>query len=320
MELSSALAGLLNLALRLNKTNETDEIMTRIAGRINANQQSYYLSRIRPAWGKYFVTGFLRSKLGLSERELKKYAQYILKTTKKRFEEGAVDHLQLFKDKSMEEMLAILDSNTLPYKEEFDDDSEFNLPDTILRKPATPEQIAAVEGTIGQPLPDDLKAFYTTTNGTRPVVRRCPGFHYFQNRFPTVQEVFWEDDDYMWDYQFDLLRGDNLPITIDWPGVEGGGIAVYEHDGQGTEYLWHINEPLVAKAKKVLIDAYEAAGEEEKKTVDDLVKDYHGSWERLKEMKTCWYQQGWGDPNGMIVFHDFKEFVSLVVSESMPPL
>lgn len=327
MRLSSGLAGLLNLALNLNKTSEADEIMSRIAGRIHANQQSEYLMQIRLAWGKYFLSGWLRERLGLAEHELKEYAQFIRETTKKRLEEGVLNPVDVCKDKSIEEMLAELDRNTSPSKELFEEfgyesgdnndegDSE-DKSNTILRKPATPEQIATAEATVGRPLPDDLKAFYTLTNGTRPVIAYSPGIHLLNNRFPTIQSLFWEDEDYMSDYCFDLLPGAELPISIDWPGIEGGAIAMYDHDGQGTEYVWYLNEELVTKAKKILTDAYEEAEEAEKRGLDGLVEEYHGSWEQLRDVKACWYQQGWGDPDSMIVFHNFREFLSFVVFES----
>ena len=184
MRLSAGLAGLLNLALHLNKPSDADEIMSRIAQRIDANQQAAYLSLIRPAWGKYFVTGWLRDRLGLDDQDLKGYAQYVRETTKKRLEEGMLMPADIFKDKTMEQMLAELDSNTVPYMgeseyecAESDDDSLVSeqRSDTIIRKPATPEQIAAVEENLGRPLPGDLKDFYSLTNGTRPVVHRPRG-------------------------------------------------------------------------------------------------------------------------------------------------
>lgn len=57
--------------------------MARIADRIHANQQASYLCQIRPAWKKYFASGWLRDKLGLPEDELKQSAEFIITVTKK---------------------------------------------------------------------------------------------------------------------------------------------------------------------------------------------------------------------------------------------
>ncbi|QKX64176.1 uncharacterized protein TRUGW13939_11349 [Talaromyces rugulosus] len=335
MRLSSGLAGLLNLALHLQKPNAVaDQIMSRIAGRIHANQQAEYLARIRPAWSKYFVSGWLRDKLGLSQAadssELSEYGRMIHDTTKKRLEQGGpLKPVDEYKDKSMQEMLAELDRNTVPYKDSFeewgkdwdDDDDEAAAAgqNTILRNPATPTQIATAEETIGRPLPDDLKQFYALTNGTRPVVEHYPGFHAIKALLLPVESLFWEDEEYMHHYTLDLLPGTRreLPIEIEWPGIEGGAIAMYEHEGQGTDYVWYVTSELVAKARKLLEEAYEAATANDKKYLDSLVQEYHGSWDKLKDLKGCWYQQQWGDPDSMIVFHDFRAFLSTVVSSSV---
>jgi hypothetical protein len=329
MRLSSGLAGLLNLALHLQKPSAvTDQIMSRIADRIHADQQAEYLARIRPAWSKYFVSGWLRDKLGLSAANCSEYARLIHDTTKQRLEQGGpLKPVDEYKDHSMQEMLAELDRNTVPYKDSFeewgkdwdDDDEAAAGRNTILRNPATPAQIATAEETIGRPLPDDLKQFYAITNGTRPVVEHYPGFYAIKACLLPVESLFWEDDEYMHDYELDLLPGtrQELPVKIDWPGIKGGAIAMYEHEGQGTEYVWYVTSELVAKARKALEDAYEAATANDKKRIDSLVQDYHGSWEKLKDLKECWYQQQWGDPDGMIVFHDFRAFLSTVVSSSV---
>lgn len=70
------------------------------------------------------------------------------------------------------------------------------------------------------------------------------------------------------------------------------------------------------KAKKVLDDAYQKKEQAEKQALDELVNVHHGSWERLKNMKTCWYQQLWGTPEGTVIHHDFKAFLSEVVLKS----
>lgn len=333
MRLSSGLTGLLNLALHLQKSSAvTDEIMSRIASRIHANQQSWYLALIRPAWGKYFVSGWLRDKLGLSaankRRELLEFAQVIHGATKRRLELGGpLNPVEEYKNKSMQEVLAELDQNTIQYRDSFgeygmewdDEDEAAAGPNTILHKPATPAQIAAAQKTIGRPLPEDLEQFYALTNGARGVVRHWPGDHNIENSLLPVEALFWEDDDYMHDYSFELFPGArrDLPIEIEWPGIEGGAIALYEHDGQGTRYLWYVTSELVSKARKMLEDAYDSASPDDKKRLDDLVKEYHGSWEKLRGLKECWYRQGWGDADSMLLFHDFRAFLSHLLSESV---
>ena len=335
MRFSSGLTALLILALELNKPAEADELMIRITARIHANQQAIYLALARSAWQKYFQSGWLRQRLGVGDDRLIMYADFVLETTKKRLENGVVRPAEIYKDQSMKEMLEELDRNTVGaegYNEDFinrnvgenegDDEDESSsktpkliAPGSILRKPATPDQIGEIESKIGRPLPDDLKEFYTITDGTAPI-RRGPWANIFLNRLPAMQELFWEDDVYMADYSFELLPGAKLPVSIDWPGIEGGGIAMYEHEGQHTDYVWIIEGELVVKAKELLEEAYRKAGEAEKKILDAMMSDYYGGWEELKAMKSCWYQQSWGDPDSMILCPSFRAFLSLVVLES----
>lgn len=295
--------------------------MTRIANRIHANQQAEYLSRIRPAWKKYFASGWLRDKLELSEDELKQYAEFILNVTKKRLEEGPVMPSDEYKDKSFEEMLKELNQNTLRFPElwedhvpERSDGDESTVPSTILREPATADEIARVESRLGCSLPDDLKSFYCLTNGTKAVISG-PCFYTLNNSLLMVQELFWEDASWMGGYEFDLFPEMTLPVHINWPNIEGGGVAMYEREGQRTRYMWYLQGEVLAKAKKVLDEAYQKAGESDKKIMDQLVERYHGSWEQLRDLQSCWYQQGWGG-GPIALFHNFRDFFSLVVFES----
>lgn len=335
MHLSSGLSGLLILALHLNKMSEADEIMARITDQIHVDQQALYLALVRQAWKRYFLSGWLRERLGVDKNKLREYAGFIRETTRKRLEEGVLKATEVFKDHSMKEMLDELDRNTVRtvvpeeyfeiasvrYEDNDDEGKEhvktarYLHPSTILRKPATPEQIAEAETTVGRPLPDDLKEFYALTNGTRPV-SQGPWPPMPELRLKSVQSLYWEEGDWMTNYPLVLLAEGKLPKSVDWPGIEYGGIAMYENCGQSTDYLWYLTEELVDKAKKVLDDAYQKKEQAEKQALDELVNIHYGSWERLKNLKTCWYQQRWGIPEGTVVYHDFKAFLSEVVLNS----
>ena len=254
--MSFGLTGLLILALHLNKMSEADEIMVRITDRIHLDQQALYLALVRQAWKRYFLSGWLRERLRVDENELREYAGFVLETTRKRLEEGVLKATEVFKDHSMKEMLDELDRNTVGtavseeyfevasvnYEDNDDEGNEhiktarYSHPSTILRKPATPEQIAEAERTIGRPLPDDLKEFYALTNGTRPVIQG-PWPLIPELLLKSVQSLYWEEGDWMTDYSFVLLAEGNLNKLVDWPGIEYGGIAMYENNGQGTNYL-----------------------------------------------------------------------------------
>ncbi|OKL62760.1 hypothetical protein UA08_01444 [Talaromyces atroroseus] len=333
MLLSSGLVGLLCIALHLNKFSEADGIMTRIVSRLDANKQSEYLTYIRPAWKQYFLSGWLRDKIGVSDDELKQYAEFVRDTTKQRLQDGRLRASDVFKGRPLVEMLEELDRNTLRFPklyEEYgyvtDDDDEqtegqaggqnaiFTAPKTILRTPATTARIKEVELRLGCSLPEDLKEFYALTNGTRLVV--SGPYLGLERPFPKVELLLWEESpDWMSSYQLELLPGARLSASIEWPNIDCGGIAMYENDGQGTKYLWYFQGELLEKAKSTLEKAYSEAAEPGKRVLDNLVKEYHGSWAQLRNLQSCWYQQGWGGP-GLNVFHNFRDYLSLVVLES----
>ena len=334
--MSAGLSALLKLALDLNMTAEADELIVRIAGRIHASEQSVYLAMVRPAWDKYFLSGRLREELGLTEREVKEYADFVCETTRKRMEEGVQSPLDVYKDKSIKEMLEELDQNTVgskefewnlielgelePYdegeKEENEDErfsqkTRHSAPTTILCPPATLEQIAEAESTIGRPLPDDLKEFYALTNGVTHVNSDDLLFY---TRLPAVQSLFWEQEEYMAGFSCELLPWVDLPRHVEWPSLEDGGLAMYNKD-HPLDYVWYLSGEVVEKAKTVLFKAYEGADEADKKVFDRLVEIHHGSWERLRDMKSCWSYHVSQDDHTAI-FHDFKGLLSLVLLES----
>lgn len=293
--------------------------MARIADRIHANQQAEYLPRIRPAWKKYFTSGWLRNKIALSDNELKKYANFILSVTKKRLQDGPITPSDEYKHKSFEEMIAELDLNTLRFPELWKDripdpgnGGDSMVPSTILREPATADEIARIESRLGCSLPENLKKFYSLTNGTRAVVSG-PHFYRLYNCLLRVQELFWEDTTWMACYNLDLFPETTLPVPIEWPNMEGGAIAMYEEEGQGTIYMWYLQGEVLAKAKKALNDGYQKATELDEKVIDKQVERYHGSWEQLRDLRSCWYRQGWGGSGPRDLFHTFRDFLSLVV-------
>lgn len=335
MRLSSGLTGLLILALHLNRGSEANKLMALIADQIHVYQQALYLASVRQAWKRYFLSDWFRERLGVDENKLREYAEFVRETTRKRLEEGVLKATEVFKDRSMKEMLDELDRNTVGavvpeeyfefasvHYEENDEEGKKHAetarnshPSTILRKPTTPKQIAEAEATVGRALPDDLKEFYALTNGTRPVIQG-PWPPMPKLRLKSVRSLYWEEGDWKTNYRFVLLADGKLPHSVDWPGIEYGGIAMYHHCEQGTEYLWYLTEELASKAKKALDDAYREKGQADKQVLDELVRVHYGSWERLRSLKTCWYQQLWGDPQATVVYPDFRAFLSEVVLKS----
>lgn len=306
------------MAHSLGHDNDVETLMTRIAKRIHSNQQPEYLGFLRVVWQRYLLPGWLRKQLDLSPEKLSSYADFVLATAKRRLEDGPLRPEALYADKSIHGLLEILEHNTKtdPRYEDEDEDQNSVPPEQrqVLRPAATDEEISAAEERIGRLLPDDMKDFLRISNGCG---RIRSGAWLFRVPLPPLDQIYLEDEGYMADYTFTLLPDADLGgVEVDWPGITGGGIAMYENDGQGTDYVWILTEELVAEAKARLDEAYVAATGEQKGKITRAIEQLYGSVRAFDEMRTCVYRQGWGSPSGQICCPSFRAFLCRVVYES----
>jgi SMI1 / KNR4 family (SUKH-1) len=320
MRLSSALAGLLFMAKDLGRKEDIPGLMKRIADRIHCNQQNAYLSSVRFIWKEYLLSGWLREELEVPLDSMKEYASFITTTIKKRLDQGPLSADKVYSNYSIQQLLEELDQNTVSHPgfrdEEFAGylEEEYGKIESILQKPATTEEISQAEARIGRRLPEELKEFMKISNGCLRV--KTSPLPLFRLRLPPLDDIKFEDDEYMLDYEFTLLPDIDLGIEVEWPGIEFGGIAIYENDGQGTDYVWFVTEALVDKAKKVLQDAFDAADSTQRTAINKAIFDVYGSHEAYDNMKSCLYLQGWGEPSGQVVWPSFRSYLNWVVLES----
>jgi len=320
MTLSSALAGLLHMAKVLGYDDEILALMKRIVGRIHSNMQSEYLGSIRFVWNDFLLSGWLRKELELSLDALKEYAQFVLQTTKQRLERGPLRPDDVYSSFSMIQLLEELDHNTVTDPAFHDEiaggylEEDTGTIESILRKPATRRQIADAEARIGRPFPEDFKDLLRISNGCLRV-KVSPIIH-FRTRLPPLDDIFLEEEEYMTDYTFTLLPDIELGIEVDWPSIEDGGIAIYEHEGQGTEYVWMLTDTLVEKAKQRLQNAFDKVDEQQKTVMLGAIDRVYGSRGAFDGMKICLYLQRWGEPNGNMVWPSFRSYLNWVVFSS----
>lgn len=322
MRLSAALAAKLYIAAALGWQEDVEQLMLTIACRIHNNQQSMYLGMVRPIWRPYLLSSWLREKLEVDLEHLRNYAHLVYETTKKRLEEGPRHPSSLYKDRSVRQVLDEVNRNTVtdPHYESEEEyvylDVEGNCspcPGSIFRPPATPEAMAQAEKRMGRKIPDDVKEFLLISNGCTPV-KSCPRPVLFDWRLVSLEQMFFEDDDYMECYDFALVHGVK---DIVWPPVSGGAIAMYEHEGQHTLYVWIVNSDLVAEAKRRLQAVYNAASESHKAAIDRQIAFCYGSRNAYDDMTAyCIYAQSWGGPGEGKAFPDFRSYLDWVAYET----
>jgi hypothetical protein len=320
--LSSALAGLLWMAKDLGHKEDIPDLMKHIAARIHCNQQSMYLASVRVIWKEYLISGWLRQQLNVTLESMQEYAKFVTATIKKRLDLGPLRPDDIYSHYSIEQLLEELDHNTVSHPgwreeelERYPEEEHENMK-SILRKPATRTDIIQAEKRIGRRLPDELKDFMRITNGCLRV--KTSPLPIFRLRLPPLDDISFEDEEYMSDYVFTLLPDMELGgLEIEWPGIENGGIAIYENDGQGTDYVWFLSETLVDEAKKLLQDAFDGAEHTQRSAIAKAIEHVYGSREAFDNMKTCLYLQGWGEPSGQVVWPTFRSYLNWVVFNSL---
>ncbi|RDW87919.1 hypothetical protein BP5796_03613 [Coleophoma crateriformis] len=319
MLMSAGVTALLAMANVLGHEDQASNMMNRITLRIQANKQSVYLSLVRSAWRPYFLSGWLRDKLGMTVAELQQYAAFVLQTTKTRLENGPRRIDDFYADKDVPQLLDELSRNTVTspdYTSDVyrDDHVGDTAPISVLGRPATEEHITATETRIGHRFPEDLKNFFRITNGCLRVKVGSPPGQIFQRRLVSLGFMAWEDSCFMASSTFYLLP-DIPKIDFDWPEFENGAIAMYEHSGQSTQYIWMVPEAPVQIAKQRVQDVYERANDETKAIIDQEINFRFGSREAFNAMTVCFFQQYWGEADGE-AFPSFRSFLNRVVYES----
>lgn len=330
IDLSAVLATSLYVADKLGKEKDVLELFEAMSRRILANGQAEFFHSALVAWEKWFVPGMLRDAMGLELSKLKGYAEFVRATVKKRLENGPVRPEEVYAGFSVRDLLEELDRNTK-------DDSEFDpndyyfeeddVPATIFKEPASEETIEAKENEMGRKMPEELKELLRVSDGCH-MVKTEPGMR--DTKFVPVEDIFVEDDEYMDDYGFTMLPDFQVEpkrpsgmSEMDWEfslRVElckyGGAIAVYDPDGQGTNYVWILPKATVDAAREKVAEVYDKVGDKQKERIDGEIVRRYGSKEVYEGMDYAVNVQGWGCPEGVEVYPDFGSFIRAVVYNS----
>lgn len=332
VKLSAALTTLTYMADALGKEAEARDLLAMMSRRINANRQAAFIDSAFVAWEKWFLPGELRRAIGVEIFDLQDYTVFVRETLEKRLENGPVLPGEVYAGKSIRELLEELDRNTMS-DPEFDP-SEFWFggeeeaqPASIFKEPATEEDIRTKEEEMGRWLPGQLRELLKISNGCEHV-KSAPGDRAM--RLVPLDMIFLEDDEYMDDYGFSLLPDFKVeparPRGIDEKDYEysfkvelcryGGGIGIYEPDGQGTDYVWILPGATVDAARRKVQETYDKVSEEQQGRIEEEIGRRYGSRAVYEGIEYCINVQGWGSPKGQKVYPDFMSYLRAVVYES----
>lgn len=327
---SAALTTLLYMADKLGKEKDVWELLGAMTTRLHANQQAEYLSYTLVAWEKWHLPGKLREALGVELSELRSYADFVHATLKKRLENGPVRPDDVYAGFSVRSLLEELDRNTTK-DQEFDYHDFYcegdDVPTTIFKEPASEGSIEAKEKDLGRKLPEELKELLRASNGCE-MVKTAPGER--ATRFVALEDIYIEDDDFVDGYGFTMLPDfevePNRPCGVDeedWefsfrvrPCKNGGGIAAYKQDGQGTRYIWILPNATVDDAREKVKEVWGKVSDEQKARIDEEIVRRYGSRETYEGMEYAVNVQQWGCPEGVEVYPNYGSFIRAVTYRS----
>ncbi|KAL0934088.1 uncharacterized protein CTRU02_210887 [Colletotrichum truncatum] len=289
-----------------------------IAHQHQAQDQLPMLGSMRRLWQKGWFTdpeynSFLK-ELDLDLDHVRKVADAGCEMLVKRLERGPD---RVYAGATISELVRAIDRNTranAPYYPDHNsderivalaghkemDEDKVNRPSTLLRLPVpTHQEITELEERleVTAPLPDQYKAFLRTTNGMGPIwwnetqlIRLlCP-----------ISNVEVSED---WEVpiQLELLPSRSLEPTIEWPLLRRS-ISVSNRYGNGDVFL--VEPKLVAEAKAVFFEVYDALPEAGKAKLRREVEEVYGTLEAFRELEwavllwTDWFAE-------MLSYRDF---------------
>jgi hypothetical protein len=295
--------------LFLGKKDRAREVLKIIAE--NFHWMFKDVSKSRRAW-ELLKDKALAQELGLKDEKVLAFAEEVRKVFQQRMDDGPIR--RPYEHKTIAELVKLCNDNTIKNacweETEYDPD---NPPITILRDPATPEAITALEKRLDHGLPDDYKEFLSISNGLGPWWNGFFGEPEISSA-DAVQTMDATDEQNKWtELGVELLRIPNLPVCMNWPPFDS---VIKINDGDSdTEYVWLIGPELVGKARQSLWVAYEEADEAVKRQIDEAIKSGYGSKTASDDVDwivTTWNSRGLE----LYTYSSFREYLEYVTGET----
>jgi hypothetical protein len=267
-----------------------------------------------------------QGKLGNAESkiELQNEFENVRDVLIKRRDEGPT---RPFKDKTIAELLDILNENTVAHDDDEDEvDAEIDRIKelgilgnrTILNMPARPSDIAALEEKLKIELPKDYREFLGISNGLEAVWN---GF--YRRRYLARVDIVGKAED-IWGSDssgpLELVDWTDLPIgrEVEWPILDlSQAISIGEGGDDGE--TWLVRPELVQQAVQSFFATYNSpdVDERQKNTTKLVISNFFGSMQEFQDMQ--WVTVEWTHW-GIVMesWKSFKEFLeSLALASEM---
>ena len=313
------------------------DIVKQIAGRWNAKQQITCLAAPPRLW-PYLVNGLMSDALGCVEGILAQKSIRAVEIFRERLRSPGAAPSQ-FQDKSMRELLEIGDYNSYRgaaaacWRIEYDGEAQQDR--TLFKDPATSGDIQALEKRLGVTLPDDYKDFLKISNGFNAGMDDGifdgygpgPGLY-------SIDKVTWDSSAYF-QLPVQLLGepsdgiGRDMEKLVPATKKQSDDSTVFNFETpfplfdrvlmvgvRDIDNLWLVHPKLVDESRRVYLEMYEKANEEQKKLILRKVEAFAGSMEKFKELEWCCFLWSSGGAACFEEYPSFRAYLETVVESS----
>ena len=302
---------------------QSADILNRIVARWGANQQITYLAEAHPLW-PLFLRGLVADAMDISQDELKAKGGKLVEAFSERLKNPPGS--SPLSSMTTKGLLELADNNTVKgagtahYSEMGDEP-----PETLLRDPASKEDISDLEQRLDITLPQDYKAFLSISNGLG-----CNDDGIYNGYFPdpslhAASDVHWVEDDYI-ELPVELLEipreiealipAEKHKSRLQWDTPLPLFDLVLELGTADIDSIWLVHPRLVAQARGAYMKMHEVANGEQRKVLERAIQAFAGSMDAFEKLEWCCVKSSSGGAATMIWYSGFRKYLESVTAES----
>lgn len=302
------------LALRKDLREENDlptvdDLLRLIADRFHVRGQISALSQSARCWD-LLKRGALALAMGLDDEKIKTLSGGILRTFKKRFEDGPMGDSEI-EDMSIQDLLLRISENTVSNKSAqtfWDECGDEEYPTTLLKDPLSQHEIAKLEEHLNVTLPADYKEFLSCSNG----LAGSWGGILMQPELHTAKDVKWLGKDVgyvastaaeLLDISIFFLERDRTKLQYDdWPKAA----PVIQIGLEDIDQVWLLTPEVVDRVRKEYLRIADE-NEEARVVIDECIRSFCGSREEFEKLEWCVIELSDGFTKACSSFRAFLE-------------
>lgn len=292
------------LAIHMNNAEKTREVIQIIAE--NFDQMWIDVAKSRKVWS-YLKDGGLARAIGVDEGKLKDFEAEAYRTFEERIQNGP---RRLLKDLSMKELVALCNNNTLRNAVWEDMEVDSGIPESILYKGATKDEIADLERRLGLELPDDYKEFLTVSNGMESVWNGFHGEPKLLNTDSVRMVDATEQQIAIEGASANLGFYLSMSVKVEWEPLRD---VIQVNDGtEETKFVWLLPPEHTRRSAEIFYAALAQLPADEQGHITKMVRHYYGSRSDLSWIVCVWSPETLELAN----YSSWREYVEVMAGDA----